>query len=138
MEIKIKNSYLSESIEFLYNLSLKGKQSRHRTRFVKLLQSKLKQVGEEEVELLKEYAGVDDNGEINRHESGSFAIEDVVGFNKQQNELFNEDFIIEGGDYHGMLKTVKEILFDYDGEVSGKTAEVFDYLCEIFEKGEEL
>lgn len=136
MKIAIKVSYLPTATEFLYNLSLKGKQSRHRSRFVKAIQEKWKQVAEEEQDLLKEFAGVDENGEPKKKEDGSFDIKDVKGFKEQQKELFDELFVIEGGDATGYLKTVKEILFNYDEEVSGKTAEVYDYLCEVFEKSE--
>jgi len=137
MKVSIKYSHIGESINFLYNLTLKGKQSRHRTRFVKVLQEKLKAISEEELELVKEFAGVDEEGNPNTKEDGSFAIEDVKGFVAQQKELFEEVFVIEGGDHHGMLKTVKEILLNYDEEISGKQAEVFDYLCERFEEGGE-
>jgi len=136
MKIAIKVSYLPSATEFLYNLTLKGKHSRHRSRFVKAMQEKWKQVVEEEQELLKEYAGVDEEGNPKKKEDGNFAIEDVKGFKEQQNELFDEEFILEGGDATGYLKTVKEIVFDYDGEVSGKTAEIYDYLYEVFENSE--
>lgn len=136
MKISIKVSYLPAVVEFLYNLTLKGKQSRHRSRFVKAMQEKWQQVVEEEQELLKEYAGIDEEGNPNKKEDGSFDVKDVKGFKEQQKELFDELFILEGGDATGYLKTVKEILFNYDEEVSGKTAEVYDYLCEVFEKSE--
>jgi len=137
MKITIKYSHIGESINFLYNLSLKGKQSRHRTRFVKLLQEKLKGIAEEELEIVKEFSGVDEEGNPKKNEDDSFDIKDVKGFVAQQKELFEEEFVVEGSDHHGMLKTVKEILLNYDGEVSGQTAEVFDYLCERFEEGGE-
>lgn len=136
MQIRIKNRYLKDSIDFLYNMVLKGKQSRHRTRFVNLLNEKFKQVGEEEIELLKEYAETDGDGNLKNNGNGGFDIKDIKGFTVQQKELFDEDFVIEGGNHHGMLKTVKEILFDYDEEVSGKAAEAFDHLCEAFENTE--
>ncbi|MED5101065.1 hypothetical protein P9858_13145 [Niallia circulans] len=137
MKITIKVSYLPAAVEFLYNLTLKGKQSRHRSRFVKAMQEKWKRVVEEEQDLLKEFAGVDENGEPRKKEDGSFDIKDVKGFKEQQKELFDEEFILEGGDATGYLKTVKEILFDFDGEVSGKDAEVYDYLYEVFENSDE-
>jgi hypothetical protein len=137
MKISIKVSYLPAAVEFLYNLTLKGKQSRHRSRFVKAMQEKWKQVVEEEQELLKEYAGTDEEGNPNKKEDGSFDVKDVKGFKEQQKELFDELFVIEGGDATGYLKTVKEILLGYDGEVSGKDAEVYDYLYEVFENSDE-
>ncbi|MCM2983846.1 hypothetical protein M3599_23410 [Niallia circulans] len=135
MKISIKVSYLPSVTEFLYNLTLKGKQSRHRSRLVKAMQEKWKEVVEEEQELLKEYAGVDEEGNPKKKD-GQYDIKDVKGFKEQQKELFDEEFILEGGDATGYLKTVKEIVFDYDEEVSGKDAEAYDYLCEVFEESE--
>ncbi|MGE6379967.1 DUF1617 family protein [Peribacillus muralis] len=137
MKVQIQYSYIAGSIEFLYNLSLKGKQSRHRTRFIKALQEKLQEVSEEEIALLKEYAGEDEEGNPKKNKQGNFDIKDVQGFKKQQEELFAEQYVCDGGDVSGMLKTVKDILLNYDEEVSGQVAEVYDYLCEQFEKGED-
>lgn len=136
MKIAIKVSYLPATIEFLYNLTLKGKQSRHRSRLVKAMQEKWQLVVEEEQELLKEYAGTDEDGNPNKKEDGSFDVKDVKGFKEQQKELFDELFILEGGDATGYLKTAKEILLDFNEEVSGKNAEAYDYLCEVFEESE--
>ena len=137
MKISIGVSYLPAATEFLYNLTLKGKQSRHRSRFVKAMQEKWKQVADEEQELLKEFAGVGEDGKPNKDENGNFTVKDTKGFKDQQKELFDELFILEGGEATGYLKTVKEILFDYDEEVSGKNAEIYDFLYEIFENTEE-
>lgn len=133
MKINIKNEHVGETINFLFDLPLKGKQSRHRTRFINLLTEKHKQIVEEELQLIKEFAGVDENGEPKRNEHGNFDVKDVKEFKKQQEELLSEEYVVEGGDYHGMLKTVKEIVLNYDEEVSGKKAVIYDYLCEAFE-----
>ncbi|WP_339147629.1 MULTISPECIES: hypothetical protein [unclassified Sutcliffiella] len=136
MKIKLKYAYIGEIITFLVNLSLKGKQNRHRIRLVNTLQEKYKQISAEEMALIKEYAGVDEEGQPNRTETG-FAIKDIKGFKKQQDELFEEEYVLEGGDYHGMLKTIKPIVLDYEGEVSGREAFVLDHLCEAFENADE-
>ncbi|MED3687279.1 hypothetical protein P4534_00270 [Peribacillus butanolivorans] len=57
MQVKIQYKYVIEAINFLSEVSLKGKQSIHRTRFIKLLNEKLKQISDEELELVKEFAG---------------------------------------------------------------------------------
>jgi hypothetical protein len=98
------------------------------------MQEKWKEVVEEEQELLKEFAGVNEEGNPKKKEDENF---DVKSFKEQQKELLDELFVIEGGDATGYLRTVKEILFDYDEEVIGKTAEVNDYLCEVFENSDE-
>ncbi|MEV5038869.1 hypothetical protein MRBLBA21_003770 [Peribacillus frigoritolerans] len=141
MKIEIQYCYVIDAINFLSTITLKGKQSIHRTRFIKHLNEKLKQISEEELELIKEFAGVDEKGNPNRREDGNFDIKNVDDFLKQQREYFQECYIIEGGDAHGMLKTMKAIIENYDLEISGKDAEVFEHLFTAFEnsneKGEE-
>ncbi|WP_339148415.1 MULTISPECIES: DUF1617 family protein [unclassified Sutcliffiella] len=136
MKIKLKYAYIGEIITFLINLDLTGKQNRHRIRLVNTLREKYKQIAEEEMTLIKEYAGVDEEGNPNRKD-GVFAIKDVKGFKNQQDELFEEEYVLEGGDYHGMLKTMKPIVLDYEGKVSGREAFVLDHLCEAFENAEQ-
>ena len=133
MQVKIQYKYVVEVINFLSNISLKGKQSIHRTRFIKLLNEKLKQISEEELELVKEFTGVDEEGNPKKNEMGNFDIKDAAGFLKQQKEYFQECYVIEGGDAHGMLKTMKSVIENYDQELSGKDAEVFEHLFTAFE-----
>lgn len=141
MQVKIQYKYVAEVIDFLSNISLKGKQSIHRTRFIKLVNEKLKQISEEELELVKEFTGIDEEGNPKKNEMGNFDIKDASGFLKQQKEYFEECYVIEGGDAHGMLKTMKAVIENYDQELSGKDAEVFEHLFTAFEnsneKGEE-
>lgn len=137
MQIKIKHEFIGEIINFLVALNVKGKQNRHRIRFVNALQHRYKQIAEEEMELIKEYAGVDDEGLPKRKDNDSFDVQDVKGFKKQQEDLFAEEFVLEGGDNHGMLKTMKSIVFNYDEEVSGRTAFVFNHLYEAFDNAKE-
>ncbi|MEC0274455.1 hypothetical protein [Peribacillus frigoritolerans] len=106
MQVKVQYKYVIEVINFLSEISLKGKQSIHRTRFIKLLSEKLKQISEEELQLIKEFTGTDDNGNPNKNEDGSFAIDDINEFKKQQNDYLSDFYGIEGGDAHGMIKTM--------------------------------
>ncbi|SNZ14546.1 Protein of unknown function [Terribacillus aidingensis] len=135
MKLEIKNSMISPAIKLLYDLKLKGKQSRHRTKFIKQLQGKMKELHTQELDLIKEYAGDDGDGGPKKREDGSFAIrpEDESAFRKEQDELFEEPFVIDGGDNYVTLETVKDIVLEYDEEVSGDTAVAYDYLCEAFE-----
>lgn len=135
MQIKIKNSHLGQVINLLFNLSLKGKQSRHRTKFINLLTERLKEVEEQRIDLAKEHSHLDDKGEPKTSIDGkSFDIKDEKAFQNDLKELFDEEMVIEGGDAQGMLKTVKEVLLNCDKEFSGQEASTYDYLCELFEK----
>jgi Protein of unknown function (DUF1617) len=136
MQVKIENAKLGQAIDLLFNMPLKGKKSRHRSKLVRMLQDKLKEVGEQELDLIKEFAGEDEEGNPKRDEKDNFTIDDTKEFRKQQDELFEEEYVIDGGDAQGMLKTVKEVLLNYDDELSGQKAVIYDYLCDAFEQDE--
>ncbi|MED1603680.1 hypothetical protein, partial [Alkalihalophilus marmarensis] len=117
MIVKIKNDYLPGASKLLFNLSLKGKQSRHRTKLIKLMEDRWKEVAEQEKALLKEHCHLDENGEPKKKEDGQhYDVKDAEAFKKDQKELFEEELVLEGGDAQGMLKTVKTVLLDCDVE----------------------
>lgn len=135
MIVKIENGKLGQAISLLFDLPLKGKESRHRTKFINLLDERLKEVEKQRVELAKEHSRLDENKEpiIN---DGKYDIMVMEDFQKDLNELYAEEMVIEGGDAQGMLKTVKRVLENCDLEFSGREAVIYDYLCEQIEKGE--
>jgi|SRR5690625_4742055 len=135
MKLEIKNAYLKDIIDLLFDLSLKGKESRHRSKLINLLNDRLKEVEEDRVELAKEHAEKDEEGEPivkDKH----YKIKDQESFRYELNELFDEPFIIEGENNKLMLKTVLRALLNTDKEFSGTEAVIYDYLCEQLEKGE--
>ncbi|MED4080094.1 hypothetical protein P4637_08845 [Halalkalibacterium halodurans] len=135
--IKIQNKELKDVSEFLRKLSLKGKKSVHRMRIVKVLEEQNKKLGEEEVELLKEYVETDEKGEfIYENEKLKFK-NDAREFKKQQDELFNEYFVLDDTNLESALKTLEEIVNDYNKELSEKDAEAHFILVEAFERGAE-
>ncbi len=138
MQVKIENQKLGQAINLLFNLSLKGKQSRHRTQFIKALEEKLKDFAEQEKELLKEHCYLDEKGEPKTIENGTkWDVKDLDAFAKDRTELYEEERVFEGGDAQGMLKTVKDILLNCDKEWQGQDAVIYDYLCEQFEGADE-
>lgn len=137
MQVKIQYSQLAHAIKFLAEMPLKGLKSINRTRFQNLLQDRLNQVSEEEVALIKEHAGVDKNGDPKRTEEGNFDIKDVPAFKKVQDEYFQQQYVVDGGDSQVMLQSVKKSLEDYDEEISGKEATAYEHLYTAFEKVEE-
>ncbi|GER73444.1 DUF1617 family protein [Weizmannia acidilactici] len=138
MQVKIENQKLAQSINLLYNLSLKGKQSRHRTKFINALREKYQEFAQDERELLKEHCNLDENGEPKTIENGTkWDVKDLDAFTTAKNELFEEERVFDGGDAQEMLKTVKEVLLNCDKEFAGAEAEIYDYLCDQFEKGDD-
>jgi hypothetical protein len=139
MEIKIENQKLAPAINLLYSLSLKGQQSRHRTKFIKLLQDKLTDFLDGEKDMRKEECHLDEKGEPKTYQNNGqvlLDVKDMEHFQKARKELYEETRVIDGGDNQVMLQTVKKVLEDCDKELSGQEADIYDYLCEAFEKAE--
>lgn len=136
MQVKIENQKLVPSINLLYGLSLKGKQSRHRTKFIKLLNERVEELKEQENELLKEHCNLDEEGKpkiIKAEQGDQWDVKDIEAFTRDKKELYEEEMVLEGGDAQGMLSTVKKVLLDCDSEWTGYEADIYDYLCEQFE-----
>lgn len=134
MIVKIKNAWLGQAISLLFNLPLMAKKSRHRTKFVKLLNDRLQEVSEQEQQLLKEHCELDESGEPLKTDDGKgFKAKDTASFLKDQQELYDEELVIEGGDNREMLETVKDVLENCEEEFSGKEAMTYDYLYDQFE-----
>ncbi|EON72823.1 hypothetical protein [Lysinibacillus sphaericus] len=139
----IKNYEIGELQAFLFNLILKGKESRMRTRFIKLLEQQLNQVNQERQQLVDEYAEKDKNGEIlytteivdgKEIEMPLFSEEAEKEVQQQILTLLHEDFIIEEtAEKIDMLRILQEIVLNCDLEFTGKKATLYDRFCEIFE-----
>lgn len=136
--IKLQNRYLRDVADFLQNtITAKGKKNIHRMRIVKALHERYKEVGEEELTLLKEFAKTDEDGELVRDENGRLDIEDKKGFNEQHKALFDEYFVIDDKNLESALRTVEKLVNDYDKELQGKEAEMHYVLTEAFEENKE-
>lgn len=136
MEVRIKNRLITPIVKFLYELKLKGKQSRHRSRFIKKLEDKLQDIQVEEHEIRKQHCNLDENGEpkTTKMPDGQdiWDIADLQGFVRDRNEMMDEEYVIDDTDSQIMLETLKLILDEFDDEISGDDADVYDYLCEQF------
>ncbi|GAA5416190.1 hypothetical protein Pryu01_01222 [Paraliobacillus ryukyuensis] len=136
MQVTIKNAHLGQATSLLFDLALKGKQSRHRTKFIKLLAERSKEVEEQRKQLAEEHANKD-GGDKPIIKDEKYDIADQEAFQKDIQELYEEEIVIEGGDHQDMLKTVKWALDECDKAYSGKEAVIYDYLCDQFEEGDD-
>lgn len=138
MELKIQHKHLKDVADFLQNqVGAKGEKNIHRMRIVKAIDKKLKEVGEEELTLLKEYSKTDDKNELVLNNHGDIQLEDAKGFKKQQETLYDEYFVINDENLQSALKTVGKLVNEYDKELSGRAAEAHFILVEVFETQEE-
>ncbi len=140
MEFVIENQKIGGAINLLSSLSLKGKQSRHRTKMIKDLMVGYNDFQEQLKELRKEHCNLDEDGEpltiVKEDGSEHYDVKDSEAFSKDQVELFEESFVLEGGNVTGYLATMKPVLLDCEMEWSGQDAEIYDLLCDEFEKEE--
>lgn len=137
MYVKIDNLHLIDSVNFLSQVPLKGKQSRQRSKFMKLLIERQKEVDEQLQELLKEHCHLDAEGNPKKkNEDKEWDIIDLPAFVADKKELYDEEYIVEGANNDGMLKALKVILDNCEMQLSGFDAAAYDYLCDQFEKEE--
>lgn len=133
----LKNYEIEKFGVFLYGLGLKGKQSRMRTRFVKILNDHLMLMNEERQQLLEDYAKKDEQGEYVKEEHEGqqvFILDDAEGYNLEMMKLMKEEFIYEETQERlDMLLEIKEVVLNCDVEFSGNEAILYDKWCEAVE-----
>ena len=137
MRIKLKNHYLIPLIPFLQGMKLKGESSRARSKFLALAAGAYASLHESELDLLKDYAVLDADGSPLENEDGSYRLKEGAAreYLREREKLFNEVAEIEGGTYTAHLGLMKQILSEYDGELEGDNAALYDALCDAFEDG---
>lgn len=138
MILVFKNYEIKAFGDFLYELSLKGKESRMRSRFIALLEEQLELIAKEREILLQDYSKKGEDGEPVRdkdEEGREFIIlEDTLSFNLEVTKLMGEDFIVEvKNEKVDMIKVIQDIVLNVDKEFSGVEAERYDRFCEILE-----
>ena len=137
MRICLKNHYIVPLIPFLQGMKLKGERSRARSKFLPLAMERYAALHESEVELLKEYAVLDADGNPKATEDGGYTLKESTAgeYRIERNKLFNEVAEIEGGTYTEHLTLMRRILTEYDEELEGENAALYDALCDAFEEG---
>ncbi|MCL1949119.1 MAG: hypothetical protein FWF59_05260 [Turicibacter sp.] len=103
MKLEIKNRDVLYVHDLLYGMAISGVKSVHRTRLCKLLAKKFNELKEE----AKALEGA--------------PVEEIAAFEA-------ELFAIEGGNLQNTLKIIGLVLQDYEKELEGKDAEMFELL----------
>lgn len=138
MKLTIENQQIASTIQLLDELSLKGKESRHRSKLQKALKGHLEEVAEQEQALLKEHCRLDEKGNIKLLNEGEhYDVIDPIAFKSEQKELYQETFTVEGSNMEETLQVIKMVLEESEVCYSGKQAEAYDLLCEELEKVDE-
>jgi hypothetical protein len=136
--MRIKNIEIEPFIKFLMSFELKGRESRLRTRFAKLLMERLKLINEENMDLIRQFGNKDENGNIKIVERDGKRYYDVVdkdAYNREYFILMNEDFVIdETEERKEMLLFIKELILNCDMTFKDEEALEYDRWCEIVEE----
>ncbi len=135
MKIILANEVLAPSVNFLGTIKLKGKDSRARSKLVKLLTNQFRELQESEQALIDEYAKTDENGKQEKTENGNAKIDPdrAKEYLAEHSKLMLEQVEIEGGTYVNHIDDCQKILEDYDGELDGQNAQAYDALLDAFE-----
>ena len=150
---KIQNKYLSSLAQWLQLLVLDGRKSRERTRFVKLLQDRLKEVNGFYQGLIEKYVKKDKNGRYKTRLVDGVQVfkfetkKDEKDYIKEVEDLFSEEFKLDLTEVNKeMLIVIKDIVLNTDYKfgpkenetseqqrVSIRLAEEYDKWCQSFE-----
>lgn len=125
-------------INFLMELELPAKQSRMRTRLCKLGIERMNLIAEERMDIIKRYANLDENGEINKIEGSNgqliWDVQDKDAYNNDYRELMIEEWVVELNEENkDMLLTLKDFILNLDIMLKGKEAMQYHRWCEIVE-----
>ena len=134
--MEIKNGEITAYVDFLQKLNLKSRASRGRTKLIKLLEKKIDEFNMDLNSLRDEYFQKDDQGQFIQ-ENGRLVVKDGVSVGEAQAEadkLTNENAVILLDEYEQQIKAMYQALDEYDGELSGTDATIYDDLMDKLEQ----
>ena len=137
--MEIKNGEITAYVEFLQKLNLKSRASRGRTKLIKLLQKKIDEFNADLNSVRDEFFKKDDKGHFIQDDNGKLVIKDGVSVGEAQAEadkLTNENAVILLDEYEQQIKAMYQALDEYDGELSGTDATIYDDLMEKLEQAQ--
>ena len=136
MKMEIKNGEITAYVEFLQKLNLKSRASRGRTKLIKLLEKKINEFNMDLNSLRDEDFKKDEQGQFIQ-ENGKLGVKDGVIVGEAQAEadkLTNENAVILLDEYEQQIKAMYQALDEYDGELSGTDATIYDDLMDKLEQ----
>lgn len=138
--LRFKTSDITSFVLWLSKLPLGGKESRERTRFLRLTSPFIQDFEKSRVELAQKYARKDESGNPVkvRDEKGErydFDPMGIVTFTQELAELLKEEIVIDIlPSNRQTLVFIKTITLNTDFQFSGDDAEWYDSVCGIFEE----
>lgn len=136
--MKLKNVEVEALIGFLMKMELKGRDSRMRTRFVKLLMERQNLIEQEHQDLIKQFSVIGEDGNpktIEKDGKHFYDVQDKVGFNREYYMLLQEEYIIEETEERKeMLLLLKDVILNCEMTFMGGEALEYDRWCDIVEE----
>lgn len=132
--------------EWLVKQMLHGKESRCRTRFIRLTSDKINEVQDERLKLVEAHSKRDADGKqlfrdkdgneiVDKDKATSFVLSDEDAFNKEYADYLNEDYVIDILPAQSeIINVVRDILLNTQESFTGRQATLYEEWCESFEK----
>ncbi len=115
-------------------LQLHGQESRSRAKFLRLIESHIKNTDEGQQEIVARHAKKDKDKKPIKTETG-FSINNMDKFNKEYEVFMNEKAVIDVlPSNKEILRTIKEMFLNLKREFSVDEGKIYDEVCEIFEQ----
>ena len=139
--MNIKKYNLVPIFEFLGKINLVGAASRARTKLNKEIGNAINELQSDEVALAEELGGrVNDEGrvvfvseeDLNETEAAEYSKKKYAEFTNAQSDLRQEEAIFNEAT-KDQFNRLKNALYDYDEELSGQDATVYDILLDALE-----
>jgi hypothetical protein len=133
--MRMLNRELKDFVQFLMNIELAGKQSRMRSRFVKVVADRLQEMEEFRMSLVEKYANKEPDGSISIVGSVyDFPDDKRALFDTEYEEVLSEQFILDDTEERiDMLHTIKDAILNVETKFSGVSALQYDRWCDIVE-----
>lgn len=123
---------------WLGRLSLTGRESRMRTRFIAMLEEVLANIEKERKAMISDIAEKDDNGElkvVEEDDTRHYVIPDELKakFEADLNEMYDEYAELSGPESATIIQTVKNIVLNCEEMIDPTLAGSYDAWCSAFE-----
>lgn len=141
--IKLQNQDLTPATLFLKSLSVNGKATRGKQKFIERLIEKNKEYATQEQDILKPYCRLDESGELIVLENGAIEFkEDTTVDQKEQlvkdrEELNQEDAEISFVEHSSKYEALFQTLENWESPIEPEYSFIYDKLMDQYELNEE-
>lgn len=136
--MKFQNYELEHIAKLFFDMRLKGKDSRMRSKLLRALDGHLKQLDVDRNSLIEENSQKNEDGSVkidsNNENKVLLVIDKIDSFHIELDALMQEEAVIEENDSNKMMLLVcAELILNSEVEVSHETAIMYDNWCKKFE-----